>query len=147
MSNRKIHFGERYAIKYGIREAILLEYIIFWWLKNRENDKNKKDGHYWTYGSASVISKALPFITGKQVWITMKSLEKQGAIVVGSYNKKNYDRTKWYRPCDEIIYRFSKMRKPIPVNNNNKINKYNNKQNLTVDINDLRDSNSNHTNH
>ena len=39
------------AAKYGVEEAILLNYFDFWIQKNEANDRHFHDGLYWTYNS------------------------------------------------------------------------------------------------
>jgi len=114
----KFYFNPNIAKQYGVNEAIVLEYIFFW----QSRGKKKRDGRYWTYGSVSTITKHFPFWSNKQVWRILKSLEEKEAILVGSFNKKGYDRTKWYSVNEEV---FSQMVKPIPVVNNNNNNNFN----------------------
>lgn len=107
-----IHFFRaELAVKYGVEEAILLENISFWITKNAANNKHFYDGHYWTYNSYEAFSKLFPYLSIPQIKRILKSLEDQGAIKTGNYNKIGYDRTKWYtiivpsivrnRPFDE----------------------------------------------
>jgi hypothetical protein len=97
MQNKKCHFDPEIATKYGLREAVLYEYIRFWCAKNANAGRNQRENYYWTYGSSTELSKKIPFLTPKQIWLSLKSLERQGAIVIGRFNVKNYDRTAWYR--------------------------------------------------
>ena len=96
MSNR-FFFDPDIAKRVGIREAVVYEYIRFWCEKNRRSNRNLHDGYHWTYGSASKISESMPFISKKQIWLSIKNLHKADLIDIGRYNKKNYDRTAWYR--------------------------------------------------
>jgi len=109
----KYFFRKEVANAYGVNEAIILEMIHFRIGKSNHN----MDGRKWWYGSVRHIASHFPFFTEKQVWRIMSSLEKQGALVVSNYNKKKYDRTKWYSVTEEAL---SHLVKPIPyVNNNN----------------------------
>jgi len=112
----KYYFNKEVAKKYGVNEAIVLEMIYF--RLSKSNHIN--DGKKWWFGSVRHIQESFPFFTEKQIWRVMKSLEKQKAVIVGNYNKKKYDRTKWYSMTDIAI---SHMVKPIPCINNKKINK------------------------
>jgi hypothetical protein len=117
----KFFFQKKLAKIYGVNEAIVLEYIHFFSTKNVGSKKHYHDGKYWTYGSVNVISKHFPFWSERQVWRILKSLEQHGAIDVGSFNRKAYDRTKWYTISDKCRP-FYQTVKPIPVVNNNNNN-------------------------
>lgn len=89
------------ASRYGILEAILLNYFNFWIEKNKANDANYYDGHYWTYNSVSAFTKLFPYATKNKICNALNKLEKEGLIGTSNYNKSSYDRTKWYRLTDK----------------------------------------------
>ena len=89
-------FDTDHAKKYGVNEAILLHNILFWIAKNKANKTNMHEGKFWTYNSAEAFTELFPFWNGQKIRRILVSLEKQGAIVSGSFNKKPYDKTKWY---------------------------------------------------
>jgi len=124
----KFIFSPDVAQKYGVQESIILEYIAHW-VKISEKSGRQFDGCSWTFGSIRHISKAFPFWSEKQVRRILLSLEKQGAIRVGRYNKRKYDRTKWYTLTDEVLP-FYQMGKPIPLIKNKDIKS---KKSLTID--------------
>jgi len=103
MSSKKFYFDQAVAQDCGLKEAVLYEYIRFWCEKNKKAGRNYNDGHHWTYGSANTLADQFPFFTPKQIWLGVRSLEKNGYIVTGRFNKKNYDRTKWYRISDKKL--------------------------------------------
>ena len=88
------------AAEYGIECAILLKHLYFWIKKNKANDENFFDGRYWTYNSVKAFSVLFPYMTERKVRYTLEKMEEQGLIVVGNYNKSQYDRTKWYALTD-----------------------------------------------
>ena len=88
------------AAEYGIECAILLKHLYFWIKKNEANDENFFDGRYWTYNSVKAFSVLFPYMTERKVRYTLEKMEEQGLIVVGNYNKSQYDRTKWYALTD-----------------------------------------------
>lgn len=103
-SNRngpKVHsFNVDDAIKYGTDKAAILYNIKFWLEHNRANNTNFHDGHWWTYNSADAFEKLFPYMNAKKIARLLRELEKDGEILVGNFNKKGYDRTKWYStPC------------------------------------------------
>lgn len=92
------------ATKYGILEAILLDNINYWLLKNEANKKNYFDGNYWTYNSTRAFSELFPYASQKKIQTALKKLIKEGLIVTGNYNKNAYDRTLWYALTEKGKY-------------------------------------------
>jgi len=89
-------FDVKIAEKYGLDEAIMLNYFVFWINKNIANKTNFYDDNYWTYCSTKAFTEIFSFWSEKQIRRILKSLEDQGIIITGNYNKSKYDRTKWY---------------------------------------------------
>ena len=83
----------------GLDGAIVLQQIHYWLeiAKENRNEKNYKDGHYWTFNSAQNWQKQFPWWSVDKVKRTIKNLERQQLIVTGRFNSWNLDRTKWYR--------------------------------------------------
>ncbi len=89
------------AETYGLTEAIVLYNLRFWIKKNKARGTNLYNGTTWTYNSYKKFSKVFPYLSESQIKRALTSLLKQGAIVKGNFNKKRYDRTKWYALVDE----------------------------------------------
>ena len=89
-------FNVELAIKYGIEEAILIENFAFWIKKNIANNKNYVNGEYWTYNSAKALEELFPYMNLKKIQRTLTKLEELKIFKSGNFNKKTYDRTKWY---------------------------------------------------
>jgi predicted transcriptional regulator len=98
---------------YGIEESIILQNIFYWVSKNKANQKNFHDGHYWTYNSSQGLTELFPFMapypkgedglpdtskprTNQRIKRVIKNLIEAGLIKSGNYNKTGYDRTAWY---------------------------------------------------
>lgn len=94
-------FNTKVAKEYGIEEAILLENIFFWCLKNEKNNKNYFNGQYWTYNSVKAFSEMFDYMTPKKIASALKKLEDDELIATGCYNANKYDRTKWYAITDK----------------------------------------------
>lgn len=94
---------KEHATKYGVNGAIFLSYIFFWLDKNRDANRNYRDGKFWTYNSVKSLLEYFPFWSEKQLRKTIRDLEKQGAIEIGVYNKMPFDRTRWYTLGD-VLY-------------------------------------------
>lgn len=92
------------AEKYGVNAAIILSNIRFWIKTNYLNKNNFVIGKVWTYYSARSFRLLHPYLSKDQIDLTLKKLENLGAIYVGNYNKRKYDRTKWYALTDEKEY-------------------------------------------
>lgn len=84
------------AKKYGIPAAILLKHLYFWIEKNKANESNFFDGHYWTYNSRKAFSELFPYMSPRQIDYAMQKLIEDGLVITGNYNKVSYDRTLWY---------------------------------------------------
>lgn len=89
-------FDVEVACDVGVNAAILYSNIKFWAEKNKANDKNLKDGYYWTYNSMRAFSELFPYMGEGAIKGALKRLIEKGYIIKGEYNKSNYDRTSWY---------------------------------------------------
>lgn len=96
-------FDTDHALKYGVDEAIMLHHLCFWIEKNRANERHLYEGRYWTYCSAKGFREIFPFWSEGQIRRILKSLQEQGAIIVGNWNDTQYDRTAWYALSDAFI--------------------------------------------
>jgi len=74
----------------------------FWIHKNQANDKNYKDGLYWTFNSIRALKKLFPYWSIPQLKRIIKKLLDKGALKSANYNKVKYDQTKWYTIIDPI---------------------------------------------
>ena len=89
-------FNAYHAKEYGVDEAIMLHNILYWLQKNKANKANFREGKYWTYNSACAFTELFPFWNERKIARILSSLEKQGAIESGNFNRVSYDRTKWF---------------------------------------------------
>jgi len=105
-------FDIEHAKKYGVEEAIIISNLQFWIMKNRANKKHFYEGRTWTYNSIKAFAELFPYWSDRQIERILKSLEKQGVIISGNYNKSAYDRTKWYAFSDETIFLNPKIHLP-----------------------------------
>ena len=115
-------FNVQVATLYGVSEAIILENLSFWQLKNEANDNNFFDEKYWVYNSIKAFEKLFPYWSKGQINRILKHLEDDGVLYVGNYNRSSYDRTKWYSVNQKIHLLisgngFAETEKPIPDEN------------------------------
>lgn len=117
------HFCTEDAARYGVEEAILLWNIGFWCATNLAKRQNIHDGRVWTYNPHKAYLELTPYLCpenpdidnaeypdeasrekakekelkrrSQKIRRIFKSLEEQGAIVSGNYNKSKYDQTTW----------------------------------------------------
>lgn len=96
-------FNVELAMKYGIEEAILIENFAFWIKKNAANGVNYVDGEYWTYNTAKALEELFPYMNLKKIQRILVKLEELKILKSDNFNKKAYDRTKWYCIIDPEI--------------------------------------------
>jgi DNA-binding PadR family transcriptional regulator len=94
------HFNTEIAKKYDIITAILLDNFYYWIEKNRLNERNFKDGRYWTYNTKKAIAEWFPYLNERQLDYALKKMVEQGLLIKGNYNENKYDRTLWYAITD-----------------------------------------------
>ncbi len=92
-------FSPGLATKIGLNEAIVLATIHPWLEKNKNKDKNERDGHYWVFNTLpSWHEHFFSFWSLATVDRAFKSLRKSGLLIASSeHNKRPGDRTLWYR--------------------------------------------------
>ena len=81
---------------YGVSEAVFIHNLYWWIAKNEANGRHYYDGKNWTYNSMEAFAKLFPFWSTRQVRRIIKKLHENGALHIGNYNKKGFDRTQWY---------------------------------------------------
>lgn len=81
------------AVRVGLKEAIVLQQFHYW----LQRSGNNRDGYKWIYNSYDEWHKQFPFFSKVTLRRTINSLEKQGYLISGNYNKAGFDKTKWYR--------------------------------------------------
>jgi hypothetical protein len=138
--------NEDHAVRYGLKEAIILHKIIYYVLLNEKDGRNYHKGKHWTFNSRGGWRSIFPFFSDMQIWRTLKNLEKQSVLVSDSFNRMAYDKTRWYslspsmlkevkqdKSWTKAVYKsvkasnktaitHNKTATPIPVYNNNTIN-------------------------
>jgi hypothetical protein len=103
------------AKELGVNAAIILQQIHYW----LEKELNTRDDHYWVYHSYNTWTEQFPFFSQSQIKHAIRKLEKRGILIIGNYNKRSMDKTKWYRinyeeferifPSDKIVQPLEKF--------------------------------------
>ncbi len=101
--------GEVIELVKSTDKAILIHNIAHWIEVNKANNKNFYDGYFWTYNSTTAFSKLFPFWTANKIQKMLKSLENDGYLKSGNYNKIAYDRTKWFTIIDPKLIEIYKL--------------------------------------
>ena len=82
------------AVGIGFNEAVIVQQLNYWL-----NSKNAKtvDGRKWIYNTYDNWRKDnFPFWSISTIRRTFESLEKTKIVLTGNFNKKGFDKTKWY---------------------------------------------------
>ena len=90
------HFDVGIATEFCIEAAVIIDNLSFWIEKNKANEKHFHDGSYWTYNSIKAFNELFPYMSESTIRRVLKTLEENGIIKTGNYNKAGYDRTLWY---------------------------------------------------
>lgn len=98
-------FNPRLAVEIGLNESIVLQKIHYWIVNNERNGINYYEGRYWTFNSIKKWrDDFFPWWSVDTVKRTFKSLENKELLIVGNFNKKGYDKTKWYTINYQKLY-------------------------------------------
>lgn len=133
------YFDVDIALKYGLNEAILLNNIAFWVMKNEANEQNFFEGKYWTYNSAKAFSKLFPYMSARTIQRVLKNLVDEGLILVNKFSDDPMKRTNYYTltdlaksittSCD------NPLRQVVSIDNDNMSQSILNKNTDSTDIN------------
>lgn len=93
-----ISYNPQLASKLGnITDSLVLQLIKNWTYSNASNDRNLKEGRYWTFNTIDEWHKKyFPTLSKRTVQDSFRRLEKTGYINTSHYNTHRFDRTKWY---------------------------------------------------
>ncbi|MCB4349753.1 hypothetical protein LA345_38825 (plasmid) [Burkholderia vietnamiensis] len=97
-------FDTEHARLYGLEEAVLINNLKFWIVRNRANGENFREDRTWSYNSINAFSEQFPYLSRDRIRRTLASLMKQGVIQSGNFNERATDRTLWYAFVDEEAF-------------------------------------------
>lgn len=101
--NMNHSFDVAIATKYGVSEAIFIENLRFWILKNKANKKHFYEGKYWTYNSAKAYAELFPYWSKQQIERVIAKLKDSGLVEIGHFSTNQYDRTNWYSLNEAVL--------------------------------------------
>jgi hypothetical protein len=91
-NDKRILYSINVAKEHGIRAAIILAFLAY----KISKSKNVRDGKRWYYAPIREIAERFPYCSETGVDEILRSLKTKGIIEFGRFNKKGYDRTRWY---------------------------------------------------
>lgn len=80
------------AVKIGLNEAVILQQIHYW----VQTSRHVIEGRKWIFNTYKDWQEQLPFWSESTIKRTIHSLEKQGFLLSGNWNRSKMDKTKWY---------------------------------------------------
>jgi uncharacterized phage protein (TIGR02220 family) len=80
------------AVKIGLNEAVILQQIHYW----VSMSNHVIEGRKWIYNTYKDWQQQFPFWSESTIKRTIHSLEKQGLVISGNWNRTKMDKTKWY---------------------------------------------------
>ena len=76
----------------NINEAIILQQLQYWLTRSKKTYNNRK----WIYNPVRDWQKQFPWLSKTAITNRLNSLEEKGIIITANFNKRRFDRTKWY---------------------------------------------------
>jgi|APSaa5957512493_1039668.scaffolds.fasta_scaffold39095_1 hypothetical protein len=90
------------ALAYGVDEAILVNYLRLFITGNRAKEENTgEDGRTYTYNTYKEITDVHPYWSKQKVGRMVRSLVRQGVLIVDYLSDKPFDRTSYFAFVDE----------------------------------------------
>ncbi len=100
-----LYFDRHLAKELGSSDAaVIVQNLAYWIRKNRAKGLHFYDGHTWTYNTSKALAILLCYLSEDQIDRVIKKLVDRGILETGNYNKKRYDRTRWYAFVDEARF-------------------------------------------
>jgi hypothetical protein len=84
------------AILFGLEAALIMQQLHYLIKINFKANRNIYDGRTWVYNSYSGWQSVFPFLSVKSIQRIFNTLQKEGIVLTGNYNKSAMDRMKWY---------------------------------------------------
>lgn len=84
------------AMRFGIREAMVLDVIYDDISHQDEDDDPKISGRHWCRMSRRMLTARLPMLTEDNARRTLKHLVDEGIIIKSEHNGSRFDRTASY---------------------------------------------------
>lgn len=82
---------------FGCCGALLIQQVHYWCRVNERENKNFRDGYYWTYNTYKQWEDAFRDWEERTIRRQVAELVAVKVLVLGRYNRVKYDKTNWYR--------------------------------------------------
>jgi predicted transcriptional regulator len=92
MKPRPHSFSRTFAQLHSINEAIVLKHLAY----KTQKSTNWKDDRQWYYDTTDTLMKKWPYLGRSTIDDVVKKLARKGMVIIGNYNKRTYDRTRWF---------------------------------------------------
>jgi len=99
-------FNVKIAAELGsAHDAIILQHFWIWHQHNTGKDRSMKGDHPypWTYNTVSRIAEIFPYMTEREVRLSIQRLVSKGYLITDNFNKMKFDRTLWYSLTDKSV--------------------------------------------
>jgi hypothetical protein len=104
MPQKYIKCSKRFADVWGLDVAVVMEQVKYWLTRNSDKTDCIHEDAVWFYCSVRELTdKYFPYWTSRQLASLLEYMVEVGLLRVGRYNKRRYDRTKWYTVVDSRI--------------------------------------------
>lgn len=94
-SNLRV-FNIEIAKEYGLDCAYFLQNIYYWVEKNRAENRNFRNGNYWTYSTIEEFEQHLGCFTKRQLKYIINKLKEADLILIEQFSEGQAYRTYWY---------------------------------------------------
>lgn len=92
----KHYYDTEIAKDVGVIAAAIFEHIRYWVEQNQTSGVNFEDDRYWMYSTIADFQEYFDYLTADQIRRALERLEDKRLITTGNYNKKSFDRTRWF---------------------------------------------------
>ena len=150
LSNKFLKIPVDLAIMIGLPESIILGRLHYW-IKLYETQYSElgrhKDhihsGNMWVYLTFDQWHTQIPFYCIKTIKRAMKRLEEQNYILSSNFNKKKYDKTKWYRPNYKELEQLSESIIEVSLPSGQSVPMHKDNLTLPIPIDNYKNNNNN----
>lgn len=98
VNRQAVHsFAVELAKVHGWKAAVILKYLAF----KLSRSKHTKQNRTWYYETLESLAKKFPYLKKSTINDTLVRLVTKEVIVTSRFNKRGYDRTRWYAFQDE----------------------------------------------
>ena len=103
-------FNIQLAIDLGdVDLAIICQFFLNTIAQHKREGRHQIEGRTWNYCSRAELVAYFPYWNEDKIKRKLRNLIDRGILIVGSFNKRNWDKTNWYAFADEEKWGISKI--------------------------------------